>query len=887
MMRHFGTDSHKDECGWKLTEEGGKFILKKFSNNDFTQTAIGFSTGPPERAEVNSASPRSKPSPLLVQVDQPSTPSTRSSEAQTVQHSFGDMETQCDMDPTAKELAEVYREFPVLGHFTHNAVKRKRDYVKSSTGQQKGPHDPKLKDLVASAGLQYSVRSAAYWSTMLGGPQVRTVEREVQDRLQVQPFLNKKHLKDHCLNFKKIMAQRYGFDNNAIARVPVIAAMDATAVCTRLGTKDDKAAVMKADKDSYRLLYGIETGGPFKEVRISPEHIPGEPSIFKVKGGKVINGLQECGKALKNGKVLRAGKYIAILLMPLVKEPFPYCIGIFPENKGFNADDMRMVQNEVRRIAVDVGLCLFACPGDGDTVLRKVQWTFYTEKRLFSWLGDLPIPVEVFFNFIENFQIAMQDCAHDIKKMRNQPAYLRTKCLAFGLDRDRAKETVIRWNFVLDVVKKLDRLEEPHNMSLSGLLITDRQDPSIVADICCHYQVFVNNGYYALGLYMKAIQFLTEAFYDRSLWPEERIWKASWVKTFFVKWSELVCDENFITKETFHDVKCSVDGLILYIMVLRKNFPEQDVVPWFLTSDVCEQAFAFVRTGRYSGRRTNVDCITLAEGLECLNKRSEISSEYLPSGSHHVAHCRGRAILKQPYGIPWVRNKDLDVKGGDTTHGSVAKAIEAGMNSCVAECVKYRLLAAAPGQARYKSANNDEDEDDISDYSTDEEGNHEDIEHEEDTSSSKVMVKTNMGKLHIKTAERIYLNERGFQSSAKGRSGRIKGKKHIFSDNSIINYHNKQACCPDLSLRVGQYGRFPKFVQKKKGEKAKVVAPVKVTGEIVFISTSLSPLKVACTKHHNDITLWVWSTAREMYFRCLPPRSADVGREPSRKRARV
>ena len=205
-----------------------------------------------------------------------------------------------------------------------------------------------------------------------------------------------------------------------------------------------------------------------------------------------------------------------------------------------------------------------------------------------------------------------------------KPDGVKTRCMSYGRNHGAERILCIRWDFVLYLYIQLSKKGEPLDIPLSSLIVADRQDPSMVGDVSCCYQVFLNNGFTATGMYLKSTQFLSEAFFDKALWPEERVWKLSWVKTFLVKWSEVASGPNFISTETFKDVKCCCDGLILYILVLAKYFKDQVLVPWFLTSDVCEQAFAFVRVGRYNGRRTNVDASTLAEGLECLNRASEL-----------------------------------------------------------------------------------------------------------------------------------------------------------------------------------------------------------------------------------------------------------------------
>ena len=59
----------------------------------------------------------------------------------------------------------------------------------------------------------------------------------------------------------------------------------------------------------------------------------------------------------------------------------------------------------------------------------------------------------------------------------------------------------------------------------------------------------------------------------------------------------------------------NADGLIMYMLSLAKDFPDAPVVPFFLGSDINEQAHADARLTQYAGRRTNLDAITLVQGM--------------------------------------------------------------------------------------------------------------------------------------------------------------------------------------------------------------------------------------------------------------------------------
>lgn len=134
-----------------------------------------------------------------------------------------------------------------------------------------------------------------------------------------------------------------------------------------------------------------------------------------------------------------------------------------------------------------------------------------------------------------------------LSKQNNQIAYFRER------------ELVIRWDYVFE---------------LSGVNMTDKQDPSLVTDISRLYKHFLEQGYSATGMYLKCIQLLGESFMEKSLSPEERVYRAYYCKTFFVQWKKGITDTSqFISWQTFKDVCCCVDGLVMYLLLQKRSSP--------------------------------------------------------------------------------------------------------------------------------------------------------------------------------------------------------------------------------------------------------------------------------------------------------------------------
>ena len=125
-------------------------------------------------------------------------------------------------------------------------------------------------------------------------------------------------------------------------------------------------------------------------------------------------------------------------------------------------------------------------------------------------------------------------------------------------------------------------------------------------------------------MYLKAVQYIAEAFLDKEIDPYERAYKAWWAKTFFVTWKENTYSTVSITNQTYLDLICTCDGLVLYLTLLKKQFPNAEIVTYYLGSDQNEQLFAFIRVSFSSGRSRNMDAITMAHGMERKNVHVEV-----------------------------------------------------------------------------------------------------------------------------------------------------------------------------------------------------------------------------------------------------------------------
>ena len=230
----------------------------------------------------------------------------------------------------------------------------------------------------------------------------------------------------------------------------------------------------------------------------------------------------------------------------------------------------------------------------------------------------------------------IQDPLHCAKKIRNQVLLTETWLLQLGYweNTDEAFRVVIRWDLMFDLAIKVP--EFLLMCSKSAINLLDKQDPSLVGELSAQYQLFLDNGYHGMGIYLKALQLFLEAFLDPDLCPTRRIQKAWYTKN-----SQ---PTEFVSRETFTDIKCAIDGLFLYMVLLMKEFPESPIVPQYLGSDINELVYAFVRIGMYYGRRSNMEALRLAQGMEKRNAYTNILKNFKDEG---FAHSRGRHILQR------------------------------------------------------------------------------------------------------------------------------------------------------------------------------------------------------------------------------------------------
>ena len=266
------------------------------------------------------------------------------------------------------------------------------------------------------------------------------------------------------------------------------------------------------------------------------------------------------------------------------------------------------------------------------------------------------------------YDIPMQDLLHVVKKLRNNLKYLTTKFLLFTdpkkITRENCYEFSARWDIIFFMWENCLKFKEC--VTKSGVALADKQDPSEVVTLSFTYPLFYKMGFKGMGLYLEVIYLTFASFYDKSLTPLKRLVHISAAKAVFTLWRERstkrgIRGKHFITKESYDDFICAADGLVLYIITLVTRYPDAPIVPWFFTSDGCEQLFGWLRTGFNAGRRSNLSNSTSVRGMSKKNRSLELDEEGLHLLEHTVAHTRGKPLIPCPEETKIFHGRDINI----------------------------------------------------------------------------------------------------------------------------------------------------------------------------------------------------------------------------------
>ena len=153
------------------------------------------------------------------------------------------------------DLKECFNQFPLLKSIMENSINRTNKHQR---------HDLKIKSFIVRHSLKHSTASALDISSAIGGPKKTMLKIACKSKIPILPYLDEDNLVKHMLAFRDMLVNKCGVPLTDIAKVPIQASIDATAVSGKLATKS-----LNPDDDN-RVLYGVvPQNGPMQKTSIS------------------------------------------------------------------------------------------------------------------------------------------------------------------------------------------------------------------------------------------------------------------------------------------------------------------------------------------------------------------------------------------------------------------------------------------------------------------------------------------------------------------------------------------------------------------------------------------------------------------------------------------
>lgn len=354
---------------------------------------------------------------------------------------------------------------------------------------------------------------------------------------------------------------------------------------------------------------------------------------------------------------------------------------------------------------------------------------------------------------------------------------------------------------------------------------------------------------------------------DKSLSPEERVEKAWFTKSILVFWREATRKMNpkpcqkFLTPQTYKDLICAIDGLVLFLILMKTKYPEDEIKVFLVTSDHNELFFAFVRTGRNEGRKTNLDAYQICHGTDGRNRTTEVADQNIDITTNiECAHTRGRTVCRDKTTEKIYLGKDI----------SLLRMKEFMQRGTKRAKILLSKIDAVPSVAYRKNVFSDDESEDSDDGDNDnqrielddfvESDNEEEAEDDD---------------MHPDKAVTLYCN--GDRSTIPSMARRSRFYYNLMD--KTISMSAIPGCCDDDEsfISLGEKGTFS-TIRTAKDTKL----PTKVTGTLKSMTVlgqaqiAATPVGIACTVHSN-LAFWVLANDRKLYLCNSLLRKAAVG----------
>lgn len=168
--------------------------------------------------------------------------------------------------------------------------------------------------------------------------------------------------------------------------------------------------------------------------------------------------------------------------------------------------------------------------------------------------------------------------------------------------------------------------------------VVDAMNYSKVALVCCKefIDLFTSQEQLATKFYLTLIQYVIEAFIDRTTSPTERIYKAWFVVFFCREWKTFVemnektrLLDDFITPNALNCIELNAHNLIKFLLVCRETCQPEMFLPHLLGSQDCEAFFRNLRSmGSTNYTVVNFTMNELLHKIRRVMKMSHLESMY-------------------------------------------------------------------------------------------------------------------------------------------------------------------------------------------------------------------------------------------------------------------
>ena len=145
-----------------------------------------------------------------------------------------------------------------------------------------------------------------------------------------QEYPQSKEPAAHIRQYKEILKKYNNVSD--FSKVPLQVSFDATAVTGRFQSRKLQS---RCSDNVDRIIYGVTTpSGPLQKTLINVETCEGRNHVAQDKSCICINGMENTLDLVEEGAISRAKSYMSIVLLALIPDSRPYCVGMYSVTKG-------------------------------------------------------------------------------------------------------------------------------------------------------------------------------------------------------------------------------------------------------------------------------------------------------------------------------------------------------------------------------------------------------------------------------------------------------------------------------------------------------------------------------------------------------------------------